>query len=234
MKTLFLFIPHYVFSSDLLHTEYIKYLAEKYKVVVFGPVFSANSVDHYYQSPNVEYIPWNSQRPNFWLFFTKTLRISLIREFDDLEYFKLRRKLKINLNWQRQLLRNIGWFLPKFLLTTNFFTKLEYWLTPNSKIFQNYVKKYNPALVLTCTPGFNSLEAEAIILAKKNGLKTVSINSSWDNFTSNSTQMRKTDYIVCWKRYASTIIRKIRSWYRAFTALIIISKNITIRAEKNF
>lgn len=198
MRTLFLFIPHYVFSSDLLHTNFIKVLAEQYRVIIFSPVFQANPAQNYYQSPNIEYLTWTEERPKFWLFFTKTLRIALIREFDQLKYFQLRRKLKINLNWQRKLLRIISWFLPRPLLTADFFTWLECHLLPNSRNFQNYLKKYKPEIILTCTPGFNSIDAEAIILAKKNGLKTVAINSSWDNYTSNAIQLRKTDYLICW------------------------------------
>ncbi len=194
MKTLFLFIPHYVFTSDLLHTNFIKSLSEKYRVVVFGPVSSSN----YYQSSNVEYISREAEYPKFWLLFTKTLRLSFVREFDNLEYLKLRRKQKINMNWQRYLLRGISWLLPRSLTTASFFTKLETWLLPNSESFQKYVKKYRPSIVLTCTPGFNNLEAEAIILAKKNGIPTASINSSWDNYTSNSVQFRRTDYLICW------------------------------------
>lgn len=198
MKTLFLFVPHYVFSSDLLRTNYIRYLAIKYKVVVFSPIFKTASAQEYYQSPNIDYVAWEEQNPRFWLFFTKTLRISMIREFDNLEYFKLRRLMKINLNWQRKILRSISWFLPRKILTANFFTGLEKFLLPNSKKFIEYFNKYKPALILTCTPGFSAIEAEIIILAKKNGIKTVAINSSWDNFTSNATQLRKTDYLICW------------------------------------
>ena len=68
MKTLFLFIPHYFYSSDLLHTNYIKYLAAKYKVVVFSPIFNLNPINNYYQSPNITYLACESQYPKFWLF----------------------------------------------------------------------------------------------------------------------------------------------------------------------
>lgn len=194
MKTIFLFIPHYVFTSDLLRTNFIKSLSEKYRVVIFGPVASGD----YYRSPNIEYIRYESEYPNFWLVFSKTLRLGLIREFDGLEYMKLRRRLNINMNWQRRLMRAIGRLLPRPLLTARFFTKLETWLLPNSKKFRGYVQKYRPSVLLTCTPGFNNLEAEAIILAKKNAIPTAAIDSSWDNYTSNSLQFRYTDYLICW------------------------------------
>lgn len=198
MKTIFLIIPHYVFSSDLLHTGFIKLLSDKYKIIVFSPIFYVNNPDHYYQSPNITYIPWQEKRPKFWNFFTKTLRVALISEFDNLEYFKLRGLMKINLNRQRKLLRTIGFFLPRQILTADFFTKLESLLTPVSNDFKELINKYHPNIVLTCTPGFSSAESEIIIMAKKIGLKTIAINSSWDNFTSNATQFRKTDYIICW------------------------------------
>ena len=211
-KTLFLFIPHFVFSSDLLNTNYIKYLSSKYRVIVFSPIFKNNPADSYYQSKDVEYIGLDLEYPNFWLSFTKTLRISLIREFDELRYFKLRKITKINLNWQRKLLRFLGWFLPRKFLTADFFTKLECWLLPNSKRFTEYIKKYNPSLALTCTPGFSPDETEAIVLSKKNNLKTVAINSSWDNFTSNSIQFRKTDYLICWNKVMKEEAEKIHNY----------------------
>lgn len=212
MKTLFLFIPHYVFSSDILQTNYIKSLSEKYMVIVFSPIFQCNDPSSYYQSPNVKYIPWLEENPKFWLFFTKILRVSLIREFDHLEYYKLRQLTKANLNWQRKILRKLGWFLPGSLLTTRFFTSIENLLLYNSARFRTYVKKYRPVLIVTCTPGFSPLEAEAIIMAKKNGLKTVAIDSSWDNFTSNAIQLRKTDYLICWNKVMKREAEKIHGY----------------------
>lgn len=198
MKTLFLFIPHYVFSSDLLHTDFIKELSANYRVIIFSPIFKSNPAANYYQSPNLEYITWSEEYPKFWLFFTKTLRLSLIREFDQLKYFQLRRLMKINLNWQRKLLRTLSWFIPRKFLTVDFFTQLEYWLLPASKKFLACVQKYHPDLIITCTPGFNSIDAEVIIQSKKLNLPTVAINSSWDNYTANAVQFRKTDYLISW------------------------------------
>lgn len=212
MKTLFLFIPHYVFSSDLLHTPFIKELSEKYKVVVFSPIFKVNPASNYYQSPNVIYVAWETQSPKFWQFLTKTARVSMVREFDHLKYYKLRHSQKINTNWRRNLLRALSWLLPKRLLTVDFFTKIETLLTPNSKIFGKFIQKYQPAAVLTCTPGFNNLEAEAIVLAKKNGLPTAAINSSWDNYTSNAVQFRKTDYLISWNEVMKKEAAKIHHY----------------------
>jgi len=200
MATLFLFIPNYTFTSDLLYTDFIKLLSDKYRVVVFSPVFTQENISKYHQSPNIEYIPWWAEYPRFWLFFTKTLRISLIREFDNLKYFQFRNKFKVNLNWKRRLLKLMSWFIPRPFLTADFFTKLEKWFLPNSKKFREHVKKYGPSLILTATPGFHPIESEAIIMAKKNGLKTASIDSSWDNYTSNALQLRKTDYLICWNK----------------------------------
>ena len=200
MKTLFLFIPHFTFTSDLLRTNFIKSLAEKFRVVIFGPIFDKETASRYYQSPNVEYAQWNVSYPKFWLIFTKTLRLAMIREFDQLEYLKLRWREKTNWNWQRIALRFFSQLLPHIMTTADFFTRLEKWLLPNSKKFRIYLEKYRPAIILTCTPGFTTVEAEAIILAKKNNVPTASIDSSWDNYTSNSVQIRKTDYLICWNR----------------------------------
>lgn len=194
----FLFIPHFVFSSDLLQTNYIKYLSEKYKVVVFSPIFKLNSASGYYQSPNVKYIAWDAEHPNLWLLFNKTLRLALIREFDNLEYHKLREKTQLNMNWQRKFLKFVAKLIPKPFTRADFFTWLENFLLPNSKVFKKYLDEYKPSLLITATPGFNGVEAEAILLARRNGLKTVATNFSWDNLFNTAKQIRKTDYLITW------------------------------------
>ena len=198
MKTLFLFIPNYVYSSDLLYTSFIRKLAEHHKIIIFSPVFHKTPSSAYYQSPNIIYIPWEVQCPSFWLRFNKTFRWSLLTEFDYLEYHKLREKIGINLNVKRSFLKFIAKIIPKPLKTANFFTALERFLLPNSPLFKKYVKEYKPDIVLTATPGLNGVEAEAILLAKKNGLKTAAINFSWDNLFNTSKQIRKPDYLICW------------------------------------
>ncbi|MEK7590447.1 MAG: CDP-glycerol glycerophosphotransferase family protein [Patescibacteria group bacterium] len=198
MKTLFLFIPNYVYSSDLLYTHFIRKLAERHKIIVFSPVFYKTPSDAYYQSPNIVYIPWEVQYPAFWLRFNKTFRWSLLTEFDYLEYHKLREKTGINLNAKRSFLKFIAKLIPKPFKTANFFTALEQFLLPNAPLFKKYVEEYKPAIILTATPGLNGVEAEAILLAKKNGLKTAAINFSWDNLFNTSKQIRKPDYLICW------------------------------------
>ena len=200
MKTLFLFIPHFTFTSDLLNTKFIKTLAEKFRVIIFSPVFQTNDSSRYYQSPNIEYMKWDLEYPKFWLIFTKTLRLSMLREFDSLEYMKMRWREKTNWNWQRRVLRFISKLLPRFMTTADFFTRIEALLLPNSPRLSAFVEQYKPSLIMTCTPGFTTIETEAIIFAKKNNLPTAAIDSSWDNYTSNSVQIRKTDYLVCWNK----------------------------------
>lgn len=211
MKTVFLFIPNYVYSSDLLYTHFISELSKRCKVVVFSPVFYKTQSSAYYQSPNIVYIPWEVQYPSFWLRFNKTFRWSLLTEFDYLKYHKIREKTGINLNTKRSFLKFIAKLIPKPFKTANFFTALEQFLLPNSPLFKKYVREYQPDLVLTATPGLNGVEAEAILLAKKNGLRTAAINFSWDNLFNTSKQIRKPDYLICWndpvKQAAHTVHR---------------------------
>jgi len=200
MKTLFLYIPHFTFTSDLLRTNFIGELAKKFKIIVFSPTFQNNDVADYFQHPNLEYVAADVEYPKFWLIFTKLFRLAMVREFDQLEYLKLRWREKTNWNWQRIALRMVSKILPSSMTTADFFTRLEKRLLPASKKFKAYVEKYHPTIILTCTPGFTTFEAEAIVQAKKLRLPTVAIDSSWDNYTSNSVQIRKTDYLICWNK----------------------------------
>src|SRR3989344_5573920 len=212
MKRIILVIPNYVFSSDLLQTEFIKNLADNHEVVVLSPIFLSNSPANYYQSPKIKYLYWDTEHHKFWTFFTRVLRISLIREFNHLEYYQLRRLTKVNLNWQRNILMKISWLIPRKLITTRAFTKLESLLLHGSEKLEKIIEIHKPDLVLTCTPGFSPVESEAIIVSRKNGIKTAAINSSWDNFSSNAIQFRHTDYLICWNEIMKREAIKIHGY----------------------
>ncbi len=222
---IFLFIPHYVYTSDLLHTKYINHLASKYRVMVFGPVFDPVNIESYPKLDNVEYVYMEAQHPNLWLLFNKTLRFSLIKEFDNLEYHKLIARTGRNLNWQRKLLKNIAVLLPNFLVKVNSFTKLESILLDNSGLIKDYIDKYQPELILTSTPGFTGLEAEAVLMAKKNNIKTVAINFSWDNIFNTAKQIRKTDYLIVWNNRVKNAACEIHGY---------LPKNICVSGTMRF
>ena len=88
-QTVFLAIPHHVFTSDLLRTKYIDYLLSKFKVVVFTPSIDSETAEKYKypQSPDITYIKYPLEHPRFWSLF-KFLRISLVNEFDYLASIK--------------------------------------------------------------------------------------------------------------------------------------------------
>ncbi len=207
MKTVFLFISNFVYSSDFLRTEYIKYLSSKYNVVVFIPpqAFCKDNKP-YYSSKNITYIPWNVQFPKFWNLFGKYLRYSLIRKYD-FEPVVKRNKEKGLVDWRRKFLSRISYILPISFWTNDLFTKLEVIFLPSSKLYNEKLRQFKPDIVITSTPGFSHFDAEAIILAKKAGIKTVAANFSWDNLHNGGMHFRRPDYLVVWnKRIKNTAI----------------------------
>ncbi len=198
METIFIFVSNFVYSSDLLRTDYIKYVSTKYKVIVFMPpqAFCADN-KKYYQSPNITYVQWSMQFPKFWDIIGKIFRYSLIRKYD-FEPVVIRNRKNSPQNWQRKIVRVISFLFPKSWITPDLFLKIELWLAPRSEKFEKYVKQYSPALVITATPGFNNYDAEAIVFAKRAKIKTAAINFSWDNLHNGGRNFRRTDYFVVW------------------------------------
>ncbi|KKS91865.1 MAG: hypothetical protein UV67_C0016G0016 [Parcubacteria group bacterium GW2011_GWC1_43_12] len=196
MKTIFLFIPNFVYASDLLCTDYIKYLSQKFKAVVFLPEGTMDEKHPYYASPNIVYLPWKIQFPKFWNLFGKILRYSLIRKFDGEPVLK--RHHKRGFTAKRKFFRPFAYLFPKNFLTPDLFLKLETFFLPRSGKFKKYCAQYHPEIILTATPGFNHLDAEVIALAKKEGLKTAAVDFSWDNLFGGSKNLRKPDYLVVW------------------------------------
>lgn len=206
MKTIFLFIYHHSHISDLLNTEYIKYLSSKYKVVVILPKrdgeTSAKS-GNYFQDENIIYEEYSMVNVKWWYRF-KLLRASCVRKFDHLLHSKINYKRNKSSDERRVILRIISRLLPMKFTDPSVFTFLEKIFTSKSKQFNEYIEKYKPSLIITATPGFTFFEAEVVILAKKAKIPTVSINFTWDNLTSNGKLIRKTDYLIVW----NNIIKK--------------------------
>ncbi len=204
MKTIFLFISTYVYTSDLLHTAFIRHLAEKFRVVVLLPMPS----DPYPRAENITYVPWGVQFPDFWTFWDKTVRVPLIRLFDN-EAIVQRNYLLSFGHWKRRLLRRTAFLFPRRFWNPDFIFRLESRFLPRSQSFERLVEEYHPSLVITPTPGFNDLDAEAVLFARRARIPTVAIDFSWDNLTSTGKHLRKTDYLICWtpvmKGYAVSI-----------------------------
>lgn len=199
MKTVLLVIPNPVMTSNILRTKYIEYLAFKYRVVVINPFFGGTIAKEmgYFVSPATEYVKWKLEHPSFWEVF-KLFRISLIGEFDYLSAVQFfYRRPNFRNDWKRRFLRILGRPFSAFL-TADFFTSLEKLLLPRSGFFESLLKKHKPALLITTTPGFDPMEAEMIIRAKRSGLTTAAIDFSWDNLTANCKHIRQTDYLIVW------------------------------------
>lgn len=195
MKTVFLFISNYVHTSDLLRTEYIYYLAKKFKVVVFLP--NSFDVNIYPKIENVEYKNLPLLRSKFW-FIMKELRMTLNRNNYDWPEFASNR-IRSSFN-RRKILRILAKVFPKVIFTNKLFALIELALNKKEMIFSELIGKYKPILFLTPTPGLKPFEAQAIIQAQKFNIPTVAVNFSWDNLTSNSLHVRKTDYLIAWNQ----------------------------------
>ena len=196
MKTVFLFVDKPAFLGDLLNTGYIRYLSEKYRVIVFvnkSGVWAQNL--DYFQSPSITYIDWKIENAKL-LGVMKFIRFSCIREFDYLKTAQYYRKRR-GQDSDNTFLRIVSKPFSKFL-TSSFFYKLELFLVKKSRLFGSYIEKYKPSLVIVATPGLNTMEAEAVLLAKKHGIKSVSVDCNWDGLETRVTRVRPTDYFIAW------------------------------------
>ncbi len=197
LKTIFLFIPNFVYSSDLLRTDYILYLATKFNVVVFAPPEILKGGTPYPELENVMYIEWPIYQKKFWLIFGSYLRNPLIRKYD-FEPVIQKHRMRGYTDWRRSVMRAFGFLIPSGWLTPDLFTAIEIRLLPKNSEYMAYVEKYQPVLSVTPTPGFTHYDAQAIILAKQAGIPTVCINFSWDNLHNGGAHFRRVDYMIVW------------------------------------
>lgn len=197
MQTLFLFVSNYAYSSDLLRTRFIGELASRFRVVVFMQPGTLTGAVPYPALPNVTYIERAIQHPKFWILFGKFLRYSMIRTYD-FEPVVQRNKVKGMRDWKRRTLRALSCVLPKRLITNDLFSWIEVLLLPRDRGWEEVLRRYEPAIVLTCSPGFNHFDAEAVVYSRKAGMPTASINFNWDNLHNGGIHFRRTDYLFVW------------------------------------
>ncbi|MDP1719190.1 MAG: CDP-glycerol glycerophosphotransferase family protein [bacterium] len=199
LKTIFLFLKNDLFISDLLKSKYIKYLSDKYRVVIFSSSIPAENVaaGEYFSSPNLTYVEWKVQNPKLFEIF-KFMRTNCSHELDFISNMKMYyRSPAYKRDKRARLARWLSWpFAP--LMTINFFTRLERFLVKPKK-FLEYCEKYKPDLIMTATPGIQVFDAEAILLGQKLGIPTLATNFSWDNLTAfKAVRMRKPDHLFVW------------------------------------
>jgi len=192
-------LPTLIHVSDILKGKTLEQLARKYKVIVLNPLFNqADAAKNNFPTSNhIVYEQLPLEHGQFWYVANEYFRNPFIREYDDWlitqewGYRKIRRF---------KLLIFLGSFLPKSFPNTRFFTFLEKLLISPSNKFKQLVNIHKPKLLITATPGYSyaSFDAEMIIFAKKLGIKSVAIDSSFDNPYSQSKFSRETDYISVW------------------------------------
>lgn len=219
MKTILLFIYHYAHMSDLLQTEWIREASKHMRVVVVTPKRKDEIPLERFASPNVVYKNYSVQNTHA-LHRFKLLRVSTVRKFDFMTIMQYSYKLFFG-DERRKFLRAIS--RPfSFFLKPEFYTFWETKLLSSSPAFDALVEEFSPALIATCTPGLTLFEAEAIVLAKRKGIKTASINFSWDNLSSNALHVRKPDYLICW----NDIIKKEAIDWHGYTPQQLFSVGI--------
>ncbi len=197
MKTVFLFLKNPLFVADLLKTDYIKYLSEKYRVVVFSAINDPD-IDRRLAGLGIERFTWKIQNPKLFA-ITKFLRTACMHEFDKVSSLQFYYGSPAFQNDKRaRLLRLLSWPFAVFL-TNRFFTALELFFMRRSAALDGYVKKYQPALFITATPGVPVFDAEAILYGKKLRIPTLATNISWDNLSSfKCVRIRKPGYLFLW------------------------------------
>lgn len=200
MKTIFLFLAVRAYISDTLNTSYIKYLSQRYKVVVFLREMKGieNPDREYYKNDNITYIITREPKSRFWMYFDAYLRNEFVRVFDYNPAVKWRNERAKN--FRQRILRKISYLFPRGFFKPGFFFFLERLFFPGYKQFKKFAEKYKPALVLTAAAGLHPFDAYAILCAKKAGIPSVAMNMGLDNLTVYPRHLRPVDYLIVWNR----------------------------------
>ncbi len=197
MKTVFLFLSKEIYALDLLRGDYAKYLSDRYRVVAFVRSELLESDKGFLKSPRIIYIPWRVQNARFWD-MAKRVRALLVRQFDRLRVQRFKKEKAATTLPRKIIMKLAAWAGPLTSVDAIFF--LERLLLPRASYaaFRRYAEEYQPAAILTATPGISNLDAEAIAFGRKAGIPTAAIDASWDNLTTKTKVFRRPDYFIVW------------------------------------
>ena len=215
LRTVFMFLPSRLHISDVIHTEYIKEIAEKYRVVVLLPTQEPDlrvDASGYFTHQNVSYHGIPHFTGKYWTLFDWLLRPECIRRFEDNPAVAWRNDNARRVDVRRRILHRVMQVLPKRLFSTDFFSFLERLTMPHRPVFNAYVKRYHPDLVLLATPGVKLVEPYIIACAHRLGIPTVAFDFSWDNLTTYPRHVRKTKYLICWNEFHREMAKELHDY----------------------
>jgi len=213
MECIFLAVERYDYYTIVLRSRLIPLLAQKYKVVVLTPDIDevVSREREFFQHPNVIYHKTPIHYPRLWS-RSDIIRRFCVRTYDHFvtthesfyRYFYTR---------SERLSELVGRMCPKNIITPWFFTWIEYLVARPPRDFQALVALHRPQMMIVSTPGYRHLPLtdEQIIFAKRLGIPTVSIYSSFDNSYSMAKFLRQTDYICVWSQ---TMKREVEEVHR--------------------
>jgi len=126
------------------------------------------------------------------------------------QYLLMNPKLGRTLNYKRETLRHeqplryytargLNLILGRIPFLRKMYMAFENVLFP-AHDFDAVLKKYNPSLVVTGTPGFNLHDVHALRAARRLGIPTATAMLSWDNLTSKGYMNGIPDYLLVWSQ----------------------------------
>ncbi|OGF69639.1 hypothetical protein A3C75_03290 [Candidatus Giovannonibacteria bacterium RIFCSPHIGHO2_02_FULL_44_31] len=214
MKRILIPVSNSFFVRNFLRTEGLKILLGRPEI---EPVFLVpkNKLEYYqkeFASPRITFLAIPSARGVFENFF-KFLETSSIHTRTILmqQYFYLKRagaQENIFLRYFIFFLGRFLWLLGKFYWWRNFLRYL-YWLAPNAR-FKKIFENIKPDLVFCPTLIYD--EYLLLKTAKKKGIKTLGMISSWDNFYSKTFLRVYPDYLLVQTNYLKSLANNLADY----------------------
>ncbi len=199
MQTIFLGLGRLSHASDILRSPLLQALADRYRVVVLSTHLDNTTAEkeRFLAHQHISYVKIKETNERFFGYSNRYFRLSLIHRYDSWLltrhwYYRKNHPLIIRLTMQ------FGKILPRQIFDAELFTKLETFFAKKSPALEALIQKEKPVAMVTATPGYTTLEAELIIVARRHRIPSIAIDINYDNAYSQAKFVRRTDYISVW------------------------------------
>ena len=204
-QTIFLTINFGIIARNLLHNDFFKLLKEKYRVIIFTPLYNDSEFIKLFGGSDVVFKQLIESRPSRWRKIIGEIHKNLIYN----PTIKLRKKYGVTTRQSAQrtwktpfkfYFQHIvfGLFLSKLKFLRGWMRKLDYWLYYEDFYYEVFDKYKPKAVFISNLQSFN--EVSLLRSAKKHKILSLGMTKSWDNF-SNKGCREKVDKLIVWSDY---------------------------------
>ena len=195
-------VPHGAAAGNMLRAGLIRRLVSadpSVQVVLASPLVNDKAFTREFAHPNVRFEDLPPHRPAGFEGRLMALIQAAYIDSGVTESVKIRRQEAVangTIRWIRAKRILAGVLAPSMVRKESRYDVIDRWITHAGA--EQLFDRYQPALLVTSSPGLIFSEVPLLRTAARRGVRTVAVDPSWDNFTNKLLPVRRVSRLIVW------------------------------------